>query len=357
MTQDVVRLYTKLTHGRLAHVCRHFDWMDGIGMHPAYVQFNLAAKAAIYAVAAYALHAPAGEVRAVAVAALTVALTAWTWYERRKELVHTGRTVIRSPRTALALNAGGKVPFVVLASQRTGSNLLCGHLASHPEIAMHFELYNDKAIFMYEPHGTAPGSGTVRDASRLAARDRAPLDFLKQAVAGMDERAVGFKLFPEHFKRSERLHTFVDGLLSDPTVRKVVLRRKNLLATCVSTVRATSTGEYLGKVLDDVRVWIKPHEFDLYARSSDDYYAFLRERLVGQTYVEMSYEELVRDPAAALRPVYTLLGVNATASHGRAPPANDVMRRQSTTSTREKIANFDALRAAFLLTARAADFA
>jgi len=137
-------------------------------------------------------------------------------------------------------------------------------------------------------------------------------------------------------------------------VRKVVLRRQNLMETCVSTVRATCTGEYLGKVLDDVRVWIKPQEFDLYARSSDDYYAFLRERLDGQDYVELTYEELVRDPASALRPVYDLLGVNA-ALHGCAPLAIDITR-QSTTATREKVVNFDALQAAFLLTSRASDF-
>ena len=39
--------------------------------------------------------------------------------------------------------------FVVLAYQRTGSNLLCGQLHNHPRLLMHNEVFNDVRCFSY----------------------------------------------------------------------------------------------------------------------------------------------------------------------------------------------------------------
>jgi LPS sulfotransferase NodH len=217
---------------------------------------------------------------------------------------------------------------------------------------MHFEVFNDKAIYMYERRGSPKGSGTVRDIASLRARDKDPSAFLKRIVDGESENIVGFKLFPEHMNRSEQLHEFFERVLSDPRIRKVVLRRENHLDVCVSAMRAACTGEYLNKNLDDVQVHIKPQDFENYVYSYDSYYEFLQERLAGQQYVDITYEQLVSSPEEALLPVYKLLSASPS---GGSAPASDIVQ-QSTTTRDRKVLNFEALRAAFLATDRAGDF-
>jgi hypothetical protein len=54
--------------------------------------------------------------------------------------------------------------------------------------------------------------------------------------------AVGFKLFPEHMRKSERHADVAERVLQDARVKKVVLVRENRLAVAVSKLRAAVTG-------------------------------------------------------------------------------------------------------------------
>lgn len=54
--------------------------------------------------------------------------------------------------------------------------------------------------------------------------------------------AVGFKLFPEHMRRSAKHLEVAERVLQDPRIKKVVLVRENRLAVAVSKLRAASTG-------------------------------------------------------------------------------------------------------------------
>ena len=63
--------------------------------------------------------------------------------------------------------------FVILAAPRTGSNLLCTLLNSHPQVLCHHEVFNPGGVFTALDYH---GDGLHVDA--LAQRDADPLAFL-----------------------------------------------------------------------------------------------------------------------------------------------------------------------------------
>lgn len=353
MLQDAVRLSSKLSRCKLSHVCMHFDWMNGAGHHVIEKQIDIASKGAAFALAAVCYsEASAGAVLPLAsFAALVGAYYLWC-------VGQAGLRVLPSPpplRLAAdaatigprALELGtADVPFVVFGHQRTGSNLLCGYLFQHPEVVMHYEVFNDKAIYSAD--------GVVRAATALRERDADPASFLS-TVFSVGLRCVGFKVFPEHICRSEGSRELFERVLADPRVYKVILRRENRLAACVSCVRAAATGLYIGENIDHVKVHIEPHELQRWARRYDAYYAYVEERVVGQgaRVTRVSYEELVAAPEAAVRRVYVALGVEPKAPNAgvcRAVP------RQTSAPLRDAISNFEQLKHAFVGTDLEADF-
>ena len=100
-------------------------------------------------------------------------------------------------------------------------------------------------------------------------------------------------------------------------------------------------------------VHLAPADFESWIDGYDGYYRFLRERLVGQDYVELTYESLISDTEQALRPVYEMLGQpplpNPLALEGDLQP-------QSSGALRDAVVNFEELRAAFATTDRVGDF-
>jgi len=242
-------------------------------------------------------------------------------------------------------DALGAVPFVVLACQRTGSNALLGYLQRHPQIQMHNELWNERHVF---------AAGNTLDSSTTA-RDADPTAFLHAAFRARSDahRAVGFKLFPEHIRRSDEHHLLFERMLADKRVRKIVLVRSNRLAVCTSMLRASTTGAYTRDNYDKVRVRISPADLQRFVSSYDDYYAWLDELLTGQEVCRLTYEALNAEPALAIAEACAFVGVDASSL---AAPNKTCFQRQSTTSLRAAVANFDELREAFAGTDRACDF-
>mmetsp|Transcript_28822 Transcript_28822/g.48710 ORF Transcript_28822/g.48710 Transcript_28822/m.48710 type:complete len:279 (+) Transcript_28822:3-839(+) len=259
----------------------------------------------------------------------------------------------------------GITPFVVLAYQRTGSNLLCGYLSAIAGCSMHFELYNEKAA--YRRNGRSE-----TDPALLRLRDANPCGFFNVAMRdrGHDATSVGFKLFPEHVTRgSAHQHTkrgesqmpptldFFERLLADPRVKKVILRRENRVATCSSVMRSSVTGSFAKDNLDHVPVHIEPADLHAFIKGFDGYYEYLRERTAGQRLVELTYESLVGDTEGELRRVCEHIGVRVAAGKlVRDKGVEQEVVKQTSRPLRESIANFNELRAAFAGTERAPDF-
>ncbi len=124
--------------------------------------------------------------------------------------------------------------FVILAAPRTGSNLLCTLLNSHPEILCHHEVFNPQGIFVALTHR----DGGIQLGSR-AERDRDPLAFLERVWrTGHNFRCVGFK-----WTRGQN-RMALESVLQASQVKKIVLRRRNRIKTFISEQIAKRTQQW-----------------------------------------------------------------------------------------------------------------
>ena len=221
--------------------------------------------------------------------------------------------------------------FVILAAPRTGSNWLCTLLDSHPQVLCHHELFNPQGI-----HLSRRLCGRL-DLGGTEARDRDPVALLERAWrAHLGHQAVGFKL---NLGQERRVF---DHVLSDPAIRKVVLRRRNRVRTFVSEAIAERTGEWesypeLPLRGDPPRVPVPAAELRAHAERNAAYYAALERRLVaaGKPWIEVAYERL--GETAERERILAFLGVSRS-------PLTGATRRQHPQPLRDLIANFAELR-------------
>lgn len=122
--------------------------------------------------------------------------------------------------------------FIVVCSGRTGSNLLCGILASHPYVISYYEVFHPSAIFM-------GGDSPVRKEQILAERDADPISFIKHLYSRSGgHHALGFKLL---LTQNE---VAMEHCLTDPGVKKIILSRENVLAQFSSQKIAEQTEQW-----------------------------------------------------------------------------------------------------------------
>jgi len=193
--------------------------------------------------------------------------------------------------------------FVVLAARRSGSNMLCTILGAHPAVLCHHELFNPRGVFVaLECRDEAAPFGGVD------ARERDPFGFLRDVWAARGTHAcVGFKITPRQMPRD-----VFDALLADTTVRKIVLRRDNVVRAFVSERIAECVDQwevYDAATLarDKPRVHVAPEALKRYADDVDAYYADIAQRLGDQPYLELRYETL--GTLAAQNRAFAFLGV------------------------------------------------
>jgi LPS sulfotransferase NodH len=176
--------------------------------------------------------------------------------------------------------------FVILAARRSGSNLLCSLLGSHPEVRCHHELFNPNGIFtlLDERDEATP-------ADALAARDRDPLGFLDHVWRDTrGARAIGFKMTPEQAPE------VLAHVLADAGIAKIVLRRQNALRRLVSERIADLTGRW--EAYDDAvplarpRIHVEAGELAEHAARVDAFHADIDAALLhsGQSPLSLRYE-------------------------------------------------------------------
>jgi hypothetical protein len=291
----------------------------------------------------------------MAVAALCAFVATWHAAQRHDAAADAASFADgdRLPPLPVAFPADGPQPFVVLAYQRTGSNLLCGRLHNHAAVAMHNEVFNAARAWTYLDEDVRADPTWRWD---IFSRDADPLGFLvdlytrqpasKQRLHhAAGGRAVGFKLFPEHW--TEATAPALRRLLADVRVKKVILRRENTLGVYVSKLRADKSGHYLAKPLDGIAVRVDSAALDAFARHYDAVYAHYEACVVGQAVHRVTYEQLAdADPASGddtLRGVLRFLGVDDS----RAPPPLSVTVKQSGLPLAKGVSNFAELEVAF----------
>ena len=180
--------------------------------------------------------------------------------------------------------------FVILAAPRTGSNLLCTLLNSHPWILCHHEVFNPRGIFYAIDHR----DGSI-DLGTVTERDRAPVIFLERLWnETKGKRHVGFKM------TSGQHADILNRVLGDDSVQKIILSRANRVRTYVSYQLATRTDQW--EVYDErvlarevPRLKIDARELKAHAESNAAFYAELEATLhsTGQSWLAVDYQGLL----------------------------------------------------------------
>lgn len=296
MAQDMARFFTKLAQGNLYQLLLSFDWMDGTDCHQ-WREASRALHSAKLAVNIFLVLGTAlGYGMYCGMAGIAMLVVYFKWQTPR-------------PRGKVTRQSGPS-RFVVLAWQRTGSNLLCGLLHNHIDVFMHNEVFHNRAIHTYHRDRLEEWGWTV------ARRDVNKKAFISDIFSHSDrpEQAIGFKLFPEHIYRDPET---MASLLADPTVKKIVLRRDDAVATYLSQRRALLTGHFLHvKQSRAVTVRIDPNELQRHLTNYDACYASYSRLLAGQVPYEVRYEDLCGDiKDTTFKGIAEFLGIDARTPH------------------------------------------
>ncbi len=179
--------------------------------------------------------------------------------------------------------------FVLLCTPRTGSNLLCTLLDSHPDILCHHEIFNPSGIF-YALHLRDKGFSL----GSMEERQNDPLEFMQRIWKyRFGCTHIGFKL--NRHQNPQVLHT----VLEDRQIRKVILKRRNRVKAFVSWLVAESVNQW-EVYRDEDLVKNRPRvEVDVPALLDNisyckNYYSEVQEALEtsGQACFSLYYEDL-----------------------------------------------------------------
>jgi LPS sulfotransferase NodH len=225
------------------------------------------------------------------------------------------------------------VRFVIVAARRTGSNWLCTLIDSHPSILCHHELFNPGGIYYAQRmRDSAPCLGSITE------RDADPVNFLDRIWRhSHGHECLGFKM------TCGQAGPLLDHVLADAEVRKIVLRRRNRVKTCVSEMVAEQLDSW--EVYDEAdlpvhkpRVDLDPRELREHVARNERFYE-RAEALIegtGQRWLRLDYEDLQspEDQARILRYLDAVPGD---------VPLEPTSVKQNPVDLREVVRNFDAL--------------
>jgi LPS sulfotransferase NodH len=184
--------------------------------------------------------------------------------------------------------------FVILSARRSGSNLLCTLIDSHPDALCHHELFNPSGIFT-----ALDLRDTATPLHDIAARERDPIAYLAQVWRyARGHACIGFKMTPDQHPQ------ILQAVLEDIGIAKIVLRRDNPLRALVSERIAEITGRweaYAGEgggqetnPGERPPIHVERDELDEHVRQVQTFYDGLTDAMQrsGQRWLELRYESL-----------------------------------------------------------------
>jgi hypothetical protein len=185
--------------------------------------------------------------------------------------------------------------FLIIASRRTGSSHLVNTLSGHADVFCHGNVFASNMMAVFWPKDDRASEDQVQllKTELRSLRERDPEAFLKRVFELNHGRAhVGFKIF------AGQNNQILKRLTDDPAIRKIVLFRKNVLASFSSQLAAKNSGTWGIRIGDDVpeipKVAFEERKFLRYWEKYIRYYDRVIERLNGshQNFFLMDYEEL-----------------------------------------------------------------
>lgn len=216
--------------------------------------------------------------------------------------------------------------FVVIAAPRTGSTHLTDFLRRQPRVHCHGEVFARSRV-LYSVKG---GRTSELDRDLLALRESDSEAFLDRIYA-MDngQKNVGFKIFQGHNDVA------LARLVEDPTVRKVLLNRRNMLAAYSSSLASKKTGVWGTKQRSDAvekpKVRFRPDGFVKFHDRRVQFHLAWVTRIAqsGQQFHWIEYEDL--NEPVKLASLLAFVGGNAAGYKSTEPvarrPATDVCAR------------------------------
>lgn len=193
--------------------------------------------------------------------------------------------------------------FVLIACRRTGSNYLMRVFDSFPEMEFFGEVYHKQTVWMpanrkkeyinwlAEQHNLKINAGDrpFEDKELVRLNHDHPQYFLDFLVATTSYKYAGFKIFPEHL-RWFKLKTH---LLANKAIPKIILKR-NLLDVYISDEILNLTKCSQKQDTSNIKIDFDCLDFKAWYHTTQSFYSrielFLKND--GQTYLEISYEEL-----------------------------------------------------------------
>ncbi|KAK3253572.1 hypothetical protein CYMTET_37177 [Cymbomonas tetramitiformis] len=184
---------------------------------------------------------------------------------------------------------------------------------------MHSEIFNENGVHTYYKELLQDGKWDYE------ARDVFPERFLQEMFEGYRKlpgrfktpsqcKAVGFKSFPNHYlengEPSALLQDIYSKFMSDPSMKKIVLMRENVIAVHVSAIRSYTTGMYMTSNYDHIPVTVDVARLQQFVDATRDTYQAYRERLQEQRACFIRYEDLVADRGGTMVKILRYLGVN-----------------------------------------------
>lgn len=245
----------------------------------------------------------------------------------------------------------GITPFVILFLPRTGSNFLAGKIDSHPQVMCHHEVLNPEL-----PHPSqSVREGTVRISfGSTAERDAAPWRFLQILFCNRGRLANGnpnpVKAIGAKISHYDWPLVFLSILLNR-RVKKIIVKRENVLASYVSEKQAIASGswiyfKHMGQAKKAEPVYVDYDEFIKYERKRKVYYWVISAvgYLPAQKFFYIEYKE-IKD-AAAIRRLCEFIGVAGVAI------STERTRKQADVPIVERIVNVEEMRQHFTNTNR-----
>jgi LPS sulfotransferase NodH len=236
--------------------------------------------------------------------------------------------------------------FVIVSPPRAGSTLLRLTLNGLDDVRCHGELLNHKRVSGLENEAALPvdrKERRMRKTRLLEERARDPVGFVQRALSSEDAAASGFKMLYHQFENPV-FDPVISWLTAERSLRIVLLWRNDELRRYVSerVLRAGGPAHSGpgGRSERLVRVKIDPDTFLAETRRLREQRASLRGRFERHSTMDLSYEDLVEKPQAAIARTAEFVGA-ATPSR----PVELALAKVGATDLAEVVTNLDELRA------------
>ncbi|MDK2771861.1 MAG: sulfotransferase [Flavobacterium sp.] len=202
--------------------------------------------------------------------------------------------------------------FVVITRSRTGSNLLISLLNSHQKIEAYGEVFS-------------------------LLQNKSCKEVYNEIFPEKSSKTTGFKIFYYHPQDSEDKSIW-DYLISDKNIKIIHLRRENFLRVHLSKLIADKTDVWVStsnenkiedkKVLVDVNLFLKDVE------KTNLFIEKTRNQFKDHQYIEITYEELVKDNQKILSNILSFLNLSDC-------KLNSPLKKQNNEKLEEIILNYD----------------